>query len=84
MPMPDTLEGQIARYADRIAYLNHDIDDAIRAGLLTDADLPDATVDVLGRQAVLWSRDNDTYVLVANRGTAGLGRVARYMQRATE
>jgi dGTPase len=49
MPMPATLEGQIARYADRIAYLNHDIDDAVRAGILTDSDLPWGTVDVLGR-----------------------------------
>src|SRR5918996_6386292 len=48
MPMPGTLEGQIARYADRIAYLNHDIDDAIRAGLLTDRDLPAPTVETLG------------------------------------
>jgi dGTPase len=43
MPMPGTLEGQIARFADRIAYINHDIDDAIRAGILTDADLPAPT-----------------------------------------
>jgi dGTPase len=48
MPMPATLEGQIARYADRIAYLNHDIDDAVRAGILTEGDLPDATLQVLG------------------------------------
>jgi dGTPase len=47
--MPGTLEGQIARYADRIAYLNHDIDDAMRAGILTDEDLPADTVEVLGR-----------------------------------
>ncbi len=46
--MPSTLEGQIARYADRIAYLNHDIDDAVRAGILTEADLPAPTRDVLG------------------------------------
>ena len=43
----------------------------------------DATVNVLGRQAVLWSRDNDTYVLVADKSTADLGRIARYMQHAT-
>jgi anti-sigma factor RsiW len=43
-----------------------------------------ATVNVLGREAVLWSRDNDTYVLVADKGTADLGRLARYMQHATE
>jgi dGTPase len=48
MPMPSTLEGQIARYADRIAYLNHDIDDGIRAGFLAESELPGATRDVLG------------------------------------
>ncbi|HEV2756355.1 MAG TPA: deoxyguanosinetriphosphate triphosphohydrolase [Actinomycetota bacterium] len=48
MPMPATLEGQIARYADRIAYLNHDIDDALRAGILTEGDLPAVTVGELG------------------------------------
>jgi dGTPase len=48
MPMPSTLEGQIARFADRIAYLNHDIDDGIRAGFLTEAKLPDATRNILG------------------------------------
>lgn len=50
MPVvPSTLEGQIARYADRIAYINHDIDDAERAGLLRPADLPSETLEVLGR-----------------------------------
>jgi dGTPase len=46
---PATLEGQIARYADRIAYINHDIDDAVRAGILTERDLPSQALDVLGR-----------------------------------
>ena len=48
MPLPSTLEGQIARYADRIAYLNHDIDDAERAGVLRESDLPEETRRVLG------------------------------------
>ena len=48
MPMPATLEAQIARFADRIAYLNHDIDDAIRAGILSGSDLPAVTTTVLG------------------------------------
>ncbi|MDQ4096142.1 MAG: deoxyguanosinetriphosphate triphosphohydrolase [Actinomycetota bacterium] len=48
MPLPATLEGQIARYADRIAYINHDIDDAERAGVLRENDLPDETRTVLG------------------------------------
>lgn len=43
-----TLEGRIVATADRIAYVNHDIDDAIRAGILTEADLPSSTHRVLG------------------------------------
>ena len=37
---PHTLEGQIVRYCDKIAYLNHDIDDAERAGILREGDIP--------------------------------------------
>jgi len=44
-----TLEGQVARLSDLVAYVNHDIDDARRAGLLTDAQLPDGPLAVLGR-----------------------------------
>ena len=40
MPPPSTLEAQIVRFADRIAYLNHDVDDALRAGVLSDDELP--------------------------------------------
>jgi dGTPase len=43
-----TVEGQIARVADIIAYVNHDIDDAIRAGVLEESDLPAAAVELLG------------------------------------
>ncbi len=49
MPMPATPEGQVARFADRIAYVNHDVDDAIRADVITPADLPTEATDVLGR-----------------------------------
>jgi dGTPase len=45
---PATLEGGIVRLADRIAYVNHDIDDAVRGGVLDAADLPPAAVAVLG------------------------------------
>ena len=38
--IPETPEGWIVRYADKIAYLHHDIDDAMRAGIITEADLP--------------------------------------------
>src|SRR6186997_1223147 len=44
-----TIEGQIARVADIIAYVNHDIDDAVRAGLLDEADLPRERTEALGR-----------------------------------
>jgi len=48
MPMPATLEGQVARFSDRIAYVNHDVDDAIRAGIIDDGELPPQVVEVLG------------------------------------
>lgn len=44
----DTREGNIVRLADTIAYINHDIDDSIRAGLLTENDLPKECTDILG------------------------------------
>ncbi|MBI5106243.1 MAG: deoxyguanosinetriphosphate triphosphohydrolase [Solirubrobacterales bacterium] len=47
-PMPRTLEGRIVRLVDRIAYINHDIDDAVRAGVLDEADLPREPIAVLG------------------------------------
>ena len=46
---PSTLEGNIIRLADRFAYINHDIDDAIRAGVLTNNDLPEDVRKVLGQ-----------------------------------
>jgi len=49
--MPATLEGQIVRTADRIAYINHDIDDALRAGVLLPEDVPTDYCAVLGTNA---------------------------------
>ncbi len=45
---PESLEGQVVRRSDQIAYVNHDIDDAIRANILTNEDIPRAISDVLG------------------------------------
>lgn len=45
---PRTLEGKIVRLVDRVAYINHDIDDAIRYGLIAPADLPRAELELLG------------------------------------
>jgi dGTPase len=45
---PSTLEGQVVRVSDIIAYVNHDVDDAIRSGLIRATDVPDAVTEVLG------------------------------------
>lgn len=46
-----TLEGKIIKYADRIAYINHDIDDAVRAGIIKEESLPKDLTDILGTGA---------------------------------
>lgn len=46
--VPHTLEGQIVRLSDKVAYLHHDIDDAIRGGILTEADVPKEIRNTLG------------------------------------
>jgi dGTPase len=45
---PQTLEGRIVRIVDRVAYINHDIDDAVRAGVLTEDELPHEEIELLG------------------------------------
>jgi dGTPase len=56
---PETLEGKIVRIVDRVAYINHDIDDAIRAGVLAAGDLPQEEIELLGPTG---SRRIDTLV----------------------
>ena len=56
---PETLEGKIVRIVDRVAYINHDIDDAIRYGILREHDLPSAEIEILGPTG---SRRIDTLV----------------------
>lgn len=46
--LPMTVEAQVVRIADLVAYINHDVDDAIRAGVITTSDLPKSTIDLLG------------------------------------
>lgn len=67
----DTLEGNIVRYADRIAYINHDIEDAIRAGLLHQNDLPEEAVSVLGRTKN--ERITTCVAAVVEHGTDSIG-----------
>jgi dGTPase len=67
---PDTLEGKIVRIVDRVAYINHDIDDAVRFGILDPAALPQDEVALLGDRG---SRRIDTLVhdLVESSERAG-------------
>ena len=73
-PWPATLEGMVVRRSDQIAYVNHDIDDAIRAGILTNKDLPKDILEILGHDhsarvntlvcdAILTSREAGTVML---------------------
>jgi dGTPase len=67
---PQTLEGKIVRLVDRVAYINHDIDDAIRYGLLAPEELPRAELELLGETG---SSRIDTLVgdLIESSGRAG-------------
>ncbi len=67
---PSTLEGKIVRVVDRVAYINHDIDDALRAGVLAPGDLPPDEIAILGATG---SKRIDTLVhdLVEHSASAG-------------
>jgi dGTPase len=67
---PATLEGKIVRIVDRVAYINHDIDDAVRFGILSPGDLPEEEIALLGDRG---ARRIDTLVhdLVESSELAG-------------
>jgi dGTPase len=71
---PATLEGRIVRIVDRIAYLNHDIDDAVRAGILSPGDLPAEEIALLG---VTGSKRIDTLVHDLVETSAGTGAIGQ-------
>jgi dGTPase len=71
---PQTLEGKIVRIVDRVAYINHDIDDAIRAGMLEADDLPQAEIALLGDTG---SRRIDTLVHDLVETSAERGDIAQ-------
>jgi len=75
--LPETLEGQVVKICDRIAYLNHDIDDAIRAGVLIESDIPLKFIDTFGdghgkrintmiMDLILYSDSHDTIAMSPN------------------
>jgi dGTPase len=71
---PETLEGKIVRVVDRVAYINHDIDDAIRAGILRPEDLPHDEIAILGDTG---SRRIDTLVHDLVETSAAAGDIAQ-------
>jgi dGTPase len=72
--LPSSLEGRIVRVVDRIAYINHDIDDALRAGVLSPDDLPAAEIEALGATG---SERIDTLVRDLVEGSAAAGDIVQ-------
>lgn len=72
-PMPETLEGQIVRISDKIAYINHDIDDAMRAGILTNDDIPHEIAEILGKTHRDRINTLVTNMILHSRETGNLG-----------
>ena len=81
--MASTLEGVIIKFADRIAYINHDIDDACRAGILCTEDIPKELREILGETH---SQRINTMVtsIVRNSSDRGEIRMAPDIQAATD
>jgi dGTPase len=71
---PATLEGRVVRLVDRVAYINHDIDDAVRAGIIGEDDLPAEEIEVLGATG---SRRIDTLVRDIVEASREAGDVAQ-------
>src|SRR4051812_6029933 len=71
---PETLEGRIVRLVDRFAYINHDIDDALRAGHLEPGDLPAESIELLGETG---SRRIDTLVHDVVESSARAGDIVQ-------
>jgi dGTPase len=71
---PATLEGRIVRIVDRVAYINHDIDDAVRHGILAPDDLPGAELELLGDTG---SQRIDTLVHDLIESSAGAGDIVQ-------
>ena len=71
---PATLEGRIVKLVDRVAYINHDIDDALRAGILSPGDLPAKEIELLGESG---SQRIDTLVRDIVERSRGAGDIVQ-------
>lgn len=88
---PATMEGKVVRLADKIAYINHDIDDAIRAGIISESDLPEECTRILGNTTrdrinsmihdiVIHSEDKDT-ICMSEQTEGAMNGLRNYMFR---
>ncbi len=86
---PQTLEGKVVSFADRIAYINHDIDDAIRAGVLQKSDIPGHLMDMLGYshgeridsmiRDIIFASDGKDDILMSKSIGGGMDELRRFM-----
>lgn len=86
---PVTLEGQVVRISDRIAYINHDIDDAVRGGIILRHDLPDACMEGLGDthkaridtlvRDLITNSDGKTEIIMSEKSLALMDKLRDFM-----
>ena len=72
-PVPSTPEGEVVSWADRIAYVCHDFEDAVSAGVLTHESLPDTVAELCGTERSLWIR---RFIAGVVSGTTATGHIA--------
>lgn len=83
-PAPSTPEGEVASLADRIAYTAHDLEDAVRAGIVDDADLPDSLTELCGRHRSRQLRAFITDVVRTSASSGLVGLSAPYADALAE
>ena len=86
---PSTLEGHIVAWADRIAYINHDIDDALRAGVLKPSDIPSKHIKTFGQTHskrinsmildIIGNSFNQNFVAPSDKFKEGIGTLRQFM-----
>ncbi|MCL6471662.1 MAG: deoxyguanosinetriphosphate triphosphohydrolase [Firmicutes bacterium] len=81
---PETLEGRVVKIADRIAYINHDIDDAIRAGILSVEDIPARLTSILGKHHGLRINNMVCNLVEYSRGKATIEMSPEFMNAMLE
>ncbi len=87
--MPITLEGQIVRISDRVAYLNHDIDDAVRGGIIKEIDLPKEELLILGNshsdrinnmvESIIYTSEGQNEILMDKNVLEAMNSLRDYM-----